>query len=138
MFVAQPRSDEIVATVSAMREPFAHQVVVEMDTRGDVRALGGAVSKAVCGAWDHPGPCPLAPHHTAVSQEGERITVRVLFATEPENEARVRQLITEALQGGGIVDPEGEAQAWRYVEGGPSGIANNEVMQAFQLVSSPR
>ncbi len=120
-----------------MRSPFAQQVVVEMDLEADVRALGGAVSKAVCGAWDHPGPCPLAPHHTAVEQEGRRTTVRVLFATEPENEVRVRDLITTALSAGSIVDPEGETVAWTYLEGGPAEILNNEVMHAFRLVSSP-
>ena len=105
-----------------------------MATDADVRALGGAVSAAVCGAWDHPGPCPLAPHHTAVEQQGERTTVRVLFATEPENEARVRQLITDALSAGAIVDPEGATVVWRYLEGGPAEILNSEVMHAFRLV----
>jgi len=32
--------------------------------RGDsANALGGAITIALCGHWDHTPPCPLAPHY---------------------------------------------------------------------------
>jgi hypothetical protein len=60
-------------------------------------ALGGAITIALCGHWDHPPPCPLAPHYVASFPGGETVTLRVLFATDPANEQRVRSLIGEAM-----------------------------------------
>ena len=62
-------------------------------------ALGGAITIALCGHWDHTPPCPLAPHYVTALPDGETVSVRILFATEPSNERRVRSLIAEALNG---------------------------------------
>jgi len=48
-----------------------------MAAGGDLAALGGAISVEVCGSWDHAGPCPLAPHHTELEQEGDRDLYRL-------------------------------------------------------------
>lgn len=121
-----------------MRSPFAHQAEVDMAAGGDPAALGGAISVEVCGSWDHPGPCPLAPHHTELEQEGDRVRLRVLFATEPENEAEVRRRIGAALATGAQTGPDGHTSTWTLVSHEPSEIHTNEVMQAFRLTTSPR
>ena len=35
-----------------------------MPAPADDGAPGAAVTVALCGHWEHPPPCPLAPHHT--------------------------------------------------------------------------
>ena len=45
------------------RKAFAHDAVVAMQQDDSPNALGGAITKALCGGWDHPPPCPLAPHY---------------------------------------------------------------------------
>ncbi len=93
------------------RKAFAHDAVVTM--RADSpNALGGAIAKALCGGWDHQPPCPLAPHFVSSDASGETVTVRVVFATEPENEQRVRGLIGEALACGRLTVPDGGVAHW--------------------------
>ena len=121
-----------------MRSPFAHQAEVDMAAGGDAAALGGAISVQVCGSWDHPGPCPLAPHHTELETEGDRVRLRVLFATEPENEDEVRRRIRAALATGTQVGPDGHTSTWQLVSDEASEIFPAEVMQAFRLTTSPR
>ena len=44
-----------------MRESFAHDArAVLTSDEPDERALGAAVTRALCGTWEHEGPCPLA------------------------------------------------------------------------------
>jgi hypothetical protein len=52
---------------------------------------------ALCGHWEHEGPCPLAPHHTSAERAGDEVRLRTLFATEPAQEAEVRARIGAAL-----------------------------------------
>src|SRR5688572_8191947 len=82
-----------VAIISRMRQVYAHEAVVLLAPDGDERALGGAVTVALCGGWSHDPPCPLAPHHTRADRTGDEVRLRVLFVTEPEQEARVRERI---------------------------------------------
>jgi hypothetical protein len=117
---------------------FAHRAVVDMPSGADDQALGASVTVAVCGSSDHVGPCPLAPHHTSVERAGEQVTVRVLFATEPENEARVRQLVESALETGSVVDPDGRVRIWRCVESGVAAVLASELVHGNRLASSPR
>jgi len=51
-------------------------------------ALGGAITTALCGGWDHPPPCRSRRHYVTNAPEGETVTLRVVFATEPANEQR--------------------------------------------------
>lgn len=93
------------------RKAFAHDAVVTM--RNDSPdALGGAITVALCGGWDHQPPCPLAPHFVSSDVDGETVIVRVVFATEPENEQRVRELIGEALASGRLTVPDGGVALW--------------------------
>ncbi len=95
-----------------LREAYAHDAVVVLDQGGDARAPGGAITVALCGSWDHEPPCPLAPHHTAVEQTGERVQVRVVFATTAPDEPEVRRRIEEALSAGFLVGPDARTTRW--------------------------
>jgi len=87
-----------------MRRAFAHQATVSMERDADPAALGAAVTVALCGHWDHPPPCPLAPHYTSTARDGDVVRVRTLFACEPDQENLVRERIHTALQAGATGD----------------------------------
>ncbi|MCG2620725.1 hypothetical protein LVY72_02230 [Arthrobacter sp. I2-34] len=96
-----------------MREYFVHEAVLAMDPGADLRAPGGAVTLALCGAWDHVPPCPLAAHHCRTRLRGPVARTRVVFTAEPEQELRVRRLVDEALSAGTLTDPQGVTSTWR-------------------------
>jgi hypothetical protein len=105
-----------------MRQPFAHDAVITLAPDADIAAPGGAVTAELCGHWEHPPPCPLAPHHTAAQRRGAQVHLRILFATEPEREAEVRTRIGRALatwevrsSAAGVVRQEEQAHAGRLV-----------------------
>ena len=105
-----------------MRQPFAHDAVITLAPDADIAAPGGAVTAELCGHWQHPPPCPLAPHHTAAQRRGAQVHLRILFATEPEREAEVRTRIGRALaawevrtSAAGAVRQEEQAHAGRLV-----------------------
>src|SRR6201992_2339642 len=104
------------------RKAFAHDAVVAMQQDDSPNALGGAITKALCGGWDHPPPCPLAPHYATNDQTGEPVRLRVLFATEPANEQRVRSLIGEALATGELTVPDGGVAHWQLRSAGPGRV----------------
>jgi hypothetical protein len=95
------------------RASYAHDAVVTLDAGGDSRAPGGAITVALCGHWDHQPPCPLAPHHTdAVPGDDGTVRLHVVFAAEPKDERRVRELITLALRSGRLTGPDGRITTW--------------------------
>ena len=118
-----------------MRQAYAHDAVVVMQPGGDANASGGAIAIALCGHWDHPPPCPLAPHHVANFSAGEIVTLRVLFATEPVNEQRVRSLIGEALGAGRVTGPDGRVATWKLRSVAPGSVRADEKDHAARLIS---
>src|SRR5690242_5001728 len=97
------------------RTAFAHDALVAMRSGDTPNAPGGAITKALCGGWDHSPPCPLAPHYVSNTSDGETVALRVVFATEPSNEERVRDLIGEALASGQLTVPDGGIACWELL-----------------------
>lgn len=95
-----------------MREPFAIEAVLELAPGADPRAIGGAVTLALCGAFTHPGPCPVAPHHTSVEPRDGRTRARIVAACEPGERAAVIATVTASLRAGCVTDPDGVNQRW--------------------------
>lgn len=124
-----------VRSVSVVRKAFVHDAVVAMQPGGSPEALGGAITMALCGHWDHQPPCPLAPHYVASFPAGETVTLRVLFATEPANEQRVRSLIGEALAAGQLTGPDGRVVTWQLRSASPGRIRPDEEDHAAQLIA---
>lgn len=116
--------------------PFAHDALLWMDPGGDDRAPGGAITVALCGTWEHEPPCPLAPHHTRAERAGDEVRLRVLFAAEPDDEARVRAAIGEALAGGTRATPDGGTATWRLVSAEASEVRPEELEHAGRLARS--
>jgi hypothetical protein len=117
------------------RKAFAHDAVVAMRDGGSPNALGGAITKALCGAWDHSPPCPLAPHYVSNVADGEAVAVRVVFATEPSNERRVRDLIGEALSSGQLTVPDGGIARWELRSASPGSLRADEKDLATELIA---
>jgi len=117
-----------------MRHAYAHDAVVRLDPDGDPAAPGGAITIALCGHWEHPPPCPLAPHHTAAVPVGDELALRVLFAAEPADEAQVRATIQRSLASGHLVDPNGRTTAWTFRSAAPGVPRADEADHAARLL----
>jgi hypothetical protein len=95
--------------------PYEYNATVRMTDGGDPRAIGGAVTVALCGHWEHDGPCRW-PHHTAtvpIGSGSRAVTTR--FACSASEEADVRAQIAAALATGSLQLPDGRATAWSVV-----------------------
>ena len=119
-----------------MREAYAHEAVVVLGPGGEPCAPGGAITVELCGYWDHPPPCPFAPHHTSVTREGDAVRVRVLFAAEPADEPRARAGIERALHAGWTTGPDGTDFTWTLRSSGPEPVRPEEAEHAARLIAS--
>jgi hypothetical protein len=119
-----------------MRQAFVHDAVVTMNSGGDVRAPGAAITVALCGHWEHEPPCPLAPHHTDAQRSGDQVRLRVLFATEPTAEGEVRDRIEQALSQDGLTGPDGITSRWHLRSARPGVLREDEAGHARGLVDT--
>jgi hypothetical protein len=117
------------------RKAFAHDAVVAMRRGDSPNALGGAITKALCGGWDHQPPCPLAPHYVSNVADGETVSLRVVFATQPADEQRVRDLIGEALAAGQLTVPDGGVAQWKLRSTAPGSLRADEDDLAADLIA---
>jgi hypothetical protein len=118
------------------RAAYALDALLDLEPGGDDAAPGAAITVALCGSWSHEPPCPLAPHHTRAHRSGAELTLRLLFAAEPEEEARVRALVHEALDRGWGDGPDGDRTTWRLVWDAPSEVTPAEADHARRLTRS--
>lgn len=124
--------DGRVSNTDSMRQTFAHEALLAMESDADVGALGAAITKALCGHWEHQQPCPLAPHHSDATRVSDGVYLRVLFATEPDLEETVRRRIEAALSQGHLVGPEGDV-VWRLTTSRCSEVTTDEVPHVERL-----
>jgi hypothetical protein len=111
-----------------------HEAELELVPGADDRAPGGAVTVALCGHWDHEGQCRW-PHHTAVEHRStSRVTVRTIFAGEPDEEQLVRDRIVTAIRAGRLNGPSG-LTTWTVIGEAPSALRSDEQQLAAQLAA---
>ena len=123
--------------LTVARGAYAHDAVVVLDPGGDSAALGGAITVALCGDWNHPPPCPLAPHHTnAEPADGDTVRLRVLFAADADRETQVRSLIGKALASGRLPGPDGRVTTWTLQSSAAASVRPDEADHAARLVAS--
>lgn len=118
------------------RVPFAHDAVLTMDRSADDRAPGAAITVVLCGSLSHQPPCPVAAHFTGAVRSGDDVRLRILFATRPGDEERVRDLIHAALDAGGGENDHGEIVEWRLRSDGASALRAEERDHAERLTRS--
>jgi hypothetical protein len=97
---------------------YVHEATVHLADGADSRAVGGAITVALCGTWDHEPPCRW-PHHTDIAAAGDGHVVRTSFIVEPRDEAVVRERIVEALESGEQAGPDGHTSRWTLSEAAP-------------------
>jgi hypothetical protein len=96
--------------------PYSYDATVRIDAGGDARAVGGAVTVALCGHWEHDGPCRW-PHHTAAEATAAGdVAVTTRFACAADEEPDVRRRIAAAVAGGSLIGPDGERTTWTAAE----------------------
>ena len=121
-----PTAARTRATSSA-REPFVHEARLRVEDGTDPAAPGAAVTTALCGHWEHEGPCRW-PHNNSLEVSDALGTFRTLFVATAADEAEVRKRIDGALQDG---------SGWAVLHAGPRPVSPQERPLAARLVAGP-
>ncbi|WP_461173542.1 hypothetical protein M1D93_02000 [Arthrobacter sp. Z1-9] len=119
-----------------MPASYVHEATLRFDADTDAAAPGAAITIALCGSSEHPPPCPLAAHHTALQQEGQSLRLRIIFATDPRHEAEVRRRIDSALANGSQARPDGTLSHWTLVETKAAELTTAEHEHAQRIAGS--
>jgi hypothetical protein len=91
---------------------FTHEQVCRVTgLDGDPAALGGAVTVALCGNWEHDGPCRW-PHHTDTLEQGGEVIATVRFDAPTHEVETVRAAIVGAMAVGLLTGPDGRVTRW--------------------------
>jgi hypothetical protein len=107
-----------------------------MDDDADAGAPGAAITLELCGSWDHEPPCPLAPHHTSHERNGRDVELRIVFATEPDQEGEVRARIDKALASGSLTGPDGTTTRWSLLGTSTGVLRGGELDHAKRIAAS--
>ena len=107
-------------------EAFVVGALIELGDGTDPAAVGAAVTVALCGHWEHDGPCRW-PHNSAIDASRSPAMFRTLYVASREESPLVEQRIRDALAAGDgwdavsverrPVDESDEALAERLLRG---------------------
>ena len=104
-----------------------HQAELLLDEDTDPAAPGAAVTVALCGHWEHEGPCRW-PHSNAIDADRAPARFRTLFVADAGEEQAIRELIVGALTG---------AAGWSVSANGPRAVDATERGLARRLSRGP-
>ncbi|PTT60729.1 hypothetical protein DBR22_20015 [Arthrobacter sp. HMWF013] len=107
-----------------------------MDAESDPGTAGAAITVELCGSWEHPPPCPLAPHHTSHQRDGNAVALRVVFAAEPKAENEVRRRIESALAAGSLSGPDGITTRWSLLRSAAGSLSEAEREHAQRIAGT--
>ena len=115
---------------------FVHRARLALAAGTDVGAPGAAVTLALCGHWEHEGPCRW-PHHNEATPDGREdgarcVELRCVVAADKADEEVVRTLVYRALRAGGMEGPDGPI-GWRMLDSGPGELTDDELVLAERL-----
>jgi hypothetical protein len=79
------------------RLAFVHEAELQLEPGTDPAAVGAAVTTALCGHWEHQGPCRW-PHNNAADASGAGTSFRTLFVASAAEEDEVRERIEHVLR----------------------------------------
>jgi hypothetical protein len=77
---------------------FAFEAELELASGTDTRAPGGAVTVALCGHWDHDGPCRW-PHNSRIDTSAVPARLRTIVVADDETRDEVVTRIEDGLRG---------------------------------------
>jgi hypothetical protein len=121
------------------RQAYAHTATVRLTLGDDPAAIGASITVALCGHWEHDGPCPIAPHHTSWHHDPNAAAIihtRTLYAVTPEERDDALLRIREGLATGKLVGPAGQTTTWRLLDDRQSPLEAHETEHAEQLAAS--
>ena len=107
---------------------FVHEALLELDAGCDPAAPGGAVTVALCGSWDHHGPCHW-PHHNDIDDTAASARFRTVFVAPAEDGDEVTDRIRAALTRPGT--------GWQVVSDRRRDLTVEEQEQASRLAAGP-
>jgi len=85
------------------RIAFAHEAELQLLAETDPAAVGAAVTTALCGHWEHEGPCRW-PHNNDIELAESFASFRTLFVAPATDEDRV-ELESSAVCEMGMAGP---------------------------------
>lgn len=111
----------------ARRKVHVHEVRVLLGGDADEAAIGGAVTQALCGRWDHRPPCYF-PHSTTITDRRDAEAVaRVLYVALGPGVDEVRRMIDVRMADGRITGPDGRISTWSHLHSTPGRPNRDEV-----------
>ena len=85
---------------------------IRLEPGSDERAPGGAVTVALCGHWDHAGPCRW-PHRSNIHLEKDGFhRIIVDFQATDDELGMVNTKIEKALYDGRLIGPDNRLSVW--------------------------
>ena len=81
------------------RSAFTHEAELQLHDGTDSAAVGAAVTTALCGHWEHEGPCRW-PHNNEIELTDKVANFRTLFVAAASDEEHVRERIERSLREG--------------------------------------
>ena len=103
---------------------YVHEAEFTLGATTNPAAVGAAVTVALCGHWEHEGPCRW-PHHNHI----EGPLFRTIFVAAPDEEHEVRVRIRGALN---------RRAEWRVQSDRARPVAPEEAGLAARLANGPR
>jgi hypothetical protein len=113
--------------MTGARETFVHEADLQLDDGTDPAAAGAAVTTALCGHWEHEGPCRW-PHNNEIDASGSPATFRTLFVATAADEDHVRSTIRRALA---------EGPGWAVLVTRARPVSRREMPLAARLAATP-
>lgn len=100
---------------------------IEVPTDSDSASIGATVTSALCGHWEHDGPCRW-PHNNAIDASTSPAQFRTLLVAETSEAAAVATQVQSALANG----------EWTLVSTRLRDVAASEAELAAHLLTAPR
>jgi hypothetical protein len=107
---------------------FVHEAELQLEHGTDLAAVGAAVTTALCGHWEHEGPCRW-PHNNSTESSDVVANFRTLFLATASDEDEVRTKIERSLR---------EGVGWTVLATRARKVSARERSLAERLAIAPR
>ncbi len=105
------------------RRAHAHNATARIDADTDPAAIGAAITVALCGHWEHDGPCPIAPHHTSWHHDPNQaaiVHIRTLYAVTDDAHDDASPACADGLALGTLTGTDGHTTRWHLLDDSPA------------------
>lgn len=113
--------------MTGARVAFVHEAELQLHADTDPAAVGAAVTTALCGHWEHEGPCRW-PHNNQIELADAVAHFRTLFVAPAIDENGIRERLEQCLRAG---------EGWAVLRTGSREVAPREEPLARRLSTTP-